>query len=212
MMETNDDRKQLESLAREAIGLGGRYRGAVELDDVAEEFDFNDRRFAHVVERAAQFIYSSDSDTRSIVLASLCGGRPVMGYEWVALEGWKRAEASDIHCYADAMEATHTTREQILPSTVLVVADHLLRFARAGDEPDISDLEAVERWWDLKYYAIAANDVLAAFDRVLRGLPRESSVNRYHRFADDVREGRYGELRVDWRMVAGVLYGTFSAS
>lgn len=112
--------------------------GASLLVALCKAFDLREEQYASAVKSIATWINSPNEQFRCEVVFALCSFRPVPGYGWVSIEGWKRAAIGNLHWYASAIESSISMRSQVDAGVVSVVAERLSRPAPTAESFDAS--------------------------------------------------------------------------
>ena len=200
-MEEPAEAQTIRRLLEKASEIAGADEVPYSFVDLSKTYDLSEARFSDLVAEISQLVHSSDQWVRLEVVEALCAYRPIPGYEWVAVEGWRNAPAAHIHICATALMRTCDTKERITSQLVTMVAAPL--FADEPQRQDFDDeLPYRESLEDVEYAARRAYEVLLYFDYVLKNepIPRDFWMKRDLIYCPD--------LPVDWRVVATVLYTT----
>lgn len=178
----------------DVVAIGDGHCRASLLVRLCKDYDLRDKAYAHEVQQIAQWIESSNDDVRREVVFALSSFRPIPGYEYIAVEGWKKAPASDLHWYASAIESSYTYSEQICHEVVTAVVEKL--WSKRPVKKDFScDLDHIE--------AVADHEnTLSDTMRVVEYLHNVLFPNLI------LKDEPHGleQHEVNWRVVAEVLY------
>ncbi len=99
--------------------------GASLLVSLCKEFDLRRPEHGSAVELMATWITSPCEYFRQELVFALCLFRPVPGYAWVAIEGWKTAPVLDLHWYAGAIQNSFDRPDLVTPADVTTIAARL---------------------------------------------------------------------------------------
>ena len=90
-----------------------------------KKWDLRDAEHASIVLEIGTWIDSPSDQLRQELVFALCFIRPVPGFEWVVIAGWKKASIVDLRWYATSVENSITRREQVSPQVVTTIAERL---------------------------------------------------------------------------------------
>lgn len=172
------------------------------LVDLAKTYDLTERRFADVAQAISTLIHSADSQIRQDVAYALCF-RPVSGYEWVAVEGWRRSPPMDLHWHASFLENSIADPSQVNADVVLMVAKYL--FAKRPCRESFGPDELAEAAQDWGMGVEAANRVMTHLYVLVTGKASRIRPLEICRMAHEGTR-QASAMMLDWSMVTEVLF------